>query len=93
MWFLATDKLVRSDDLADYLRFVQKLLYPAPGDDTRIRKLRTFLEHDHARAHVTCFWRGGFGETAPQIPLTFKSVIAAPPSDIETDFATINSAT
>src|SRR6266849_9028206 len=28
IWFLATDKLVPSDDLRDHLRFLQKLLYP-----------------------------------------------------------------
>jgi hypothetical protein len=36
MWFLATDKLVDSDDLADHLRFVQEFLYPAPSDKGRI---------------------------------------------------------
>src|SRR5216683_8335840 len=28
IWFLATDKLVPSDDLGDHLRFVHDLLYP-----------------------------------------------------------------
>src|SRR5438067_608011 len=32
IWFLATDKLVASDDLADHLRFVEKLLCPKPAD-------------------------------------------------------------
>src|SRR5437870_807374 len=40
IWFLATDALVDSDDLSDHLTFVQELLYPAPGDDSRIAKLR-----------------------------------------------------
>src|SRR6266478_263237 len=30
IWFLATDKLVASDDLEDHLAFLQKLLYPQP---------------------------------------------------------------
>src|SRR5712691_3892297 len=57
IWFLATDKLVDSDDLADHLRFVQELLCPAPGGDSRIAKLRDILERTHSRAHITCFWR------------------------------------
>jgi hypothetical protein len=87
MWFLATDKLVPSDDLADHLGFVQKLLYPAPGDDRRVTKLRAILQHDRARAHVTCFWRGDHGEAAPRIPPQFKSAIEPLAADIETDFA------
>ena len=45
MWFLATDKLVPSDDLQDHLAFVQQLLLsPTPGDTSRIAKLRAVLE-------------------------------------------------
>ena len=32
IWFLATDKLVPSNDLADHLHFVQGLLYSAADD-------------------------------------------------------------
>lgn len=87
IWFLATDKLVPSDDLEDHLGFVQRLLYPAPGDNSRITKLRAVLEHDHACAHITCFWHGDPGETAPQIPARFESVIETLDADLETDFA------
>jgi hypothetical protein len=45
------------------------------------------LEHDHLRAHITCFWRGGPGETAPRIPPRFRSAIEPLGADIETDFA------
>src|SRR5205823_10234660 len=54
IWFLATDKLVASDDLADHLRFVETLLYPKPGDDGRISKLRDVMERSHSRAQITC---------------------------------------
>ena len=87
IWFLATDKLVPGNDLDDHLAFVQKLLYPARGNDSRMTKLRAILEHDQVRAHVTCFWRGDPGETAPPIPSRFKSAIAPLAADIETDFA------
>ena len=91
IWFLATDKLVDSDDLEDHLRFLQKLLYPAPTDKTRITKLRHILDRTHSDAHLTCFWRGDPGETAPQIPSEFKSAVKPLTADIETDFATPNS--
>ncbi len=87
MWFLATDKLVRSDDLQDHLAFVQKLLSPRPNDTSRIAKLRDILKRTHSGAHVTCFWRGEPGEPAPRIPGRFKSAIEPLAADIETDFA------
>ena len=87
IWFLVTDKLVPSDNLQDHLAFVQKLLSPTPGDTSRISKLRAVLNRTHSLAHVTCFWHGDPGETAPQIPGRFKSAIEPLAADIETDFA------
>jgi hypothetical protein len=89
MWFLATDKLVDSDDLADHLRLVETLLYPAPRDDSRIAAIRDILARTHSRAHVTCFWRGQLGECAPQLPGRFKSAILPLTADIEIDFGDI----
>src|SRR5436190_10306588 len=31
IWFLATDKLVHSDEFQDHLAFVQRLLFPEPS--------------------------------------------------------------
>ena len=84
MWFLATDKLVDSDDLANHLHFVRDLLYPDVGDT--VSKLGKVLQRTHSRAHVTCFWRGDPGEPVPQIPTEFKSAIKPLAADIETDF-------
>ena len=86
MWFLATDKLVTSDDLRDHLAFVERLLYPAPSYTCRVGKLRAILERTHSRAQITCFWRGEPDERAPQIPERFKSAVALLSADIETDF-------
>jgi hypothetical protein len=86
IWFLATDKLVHSDNLADHLAFVHGLLYPEPSDVSRITRLGDILGHTHARAHITCFWHGNPGETAPQIPDRFKSAIEPLAADVETDF-------
>ena len=86
MWFLATDKLVPSDDLEDHLAFVERLVCPEPGDDSRITELHDLLQHTQSRAHITCFWRGDPSEAAPQIPEQFKSSVAPLDADIETDF-------
>ena len=86
IWFLATDKLVPSDDLGDHLRFLQKLFYPKPNDGSRIAKLRDILGRTHSRAHITCFSHGNSGEPAPQIPLWFKLAIVPLAADIEMDF-------
>ena len=43
IWFLATDKLVHSDDLRDHLAFVQRLLYPELGNKRRIATLQEIL--------------------------------------------------
>jgi hypothetical protein len=87
VWFLATDEIVVSDNLADHLDFLQKLLYPRPGDDSRITTLRAILAQDRGRAHITCFWRGDRGETTPEIPVRFKTAIEPLGADIETDFS------
>jgi hypothetical protein len=87
IWFLATDKLIDRADLRDHLKFLHKLLYPEPSDKGRITKLRDVLERAHSHAHITCFWRGDVGETAPQIPAQFKSAIKPLAADFETDFA------
>lgn len=87
IWFLATDKLVLSDDLRDHLRFVKELLYPTPDDDRRIVLLRDILSRRQSHAHLTCFWRGDPGEPAPKIPARFKSALEPLAADIETDFA------
>jgi Domain of unknown function (DUF4279) len=89
IWFLATDRLVPRDDLKEHLDFVHKLLNPRPGDMSRIAKLRAVLERTHSGAHVTCFWRGDPGETAPQIPGRFNSAVEPLATDIETDFAAV----
>ncbi len=87
MWFLATDKLVPSDDLQDHLVFLERLLYPAPDDSSRSVELRAILERTHSHAHITCFWRGATGEPSPPILESLKSAVEPLSADIETDFA------
>jgi uncharacterized protein DUF4279 len=87
LWFLATDKLVDSDDLRDHLEFVHTLLYPKSGDKRRITKLHDALERARSHARITCFWHGEPGEPVPQIPAQFKSAVKPLAADIESDFA------
>jgi hypothetical protein len=68
MWFLPPTNSCPATTCKTHLAFVQKVLSPTPGDTSRVAKLRAVLERTHSRAHVTCFWRGDPGETAPRIP-------------------------
>lgn len=90
VWFLSTDALMQSDDLTDHLRLLACLLSPL-DDGQRAERLRSILRRAHARAHVTCFWHGGPGESAPQIPDWFESAVRPLAADIETDFAVAKS--
>jgi len=87
IWFLATDNLVPSDNLGDHLAFLRDLLYPEPTDAGRITKLRDILRRAHSHVHITCFWRGDTGETAPRIPGWFAAASKRLAADIEIDFA------
>src|SRR5947199_8635141 len=51
MWFLATDKIAESDDLADHLRFLQDLLYRERGDTFRFSKHIHLFQCSNSRAH------------------------------------------
>ena len=88
IWYLATDKLVESADLADHLRFIEKLLRPGPHDNMRLMQLRDVLTHSGADAHFSVFWRGPQGSTAPAIPGEFALLAHELSADIETDFET-----
>jgi hypothetical protein len=57
IWFLLADKHVPSDDLGDHLEFVRTLLYPQPGDNSRIGALRDVLKHAHSHARITLLAR------------------------------------
>lgn len=87
MWFLATDRLVPSDDLNDHFVFMEQLLCPEAEGDSRIRRLREILERTHSYAHITCFWRGERGESVPAVPVNLRSAIKPLNADIETDFS------
>ena len=87
IWFLSTDKRVPSDDFGDHLEFMRTLLYPKPGDNSRIAALCSVLKRAHSRARLTCFWRGDADEAEPRIPAEFRSAIEKLGADIETDFA------
>ncbi|HEY2539503.1 MAG TPA: DUF4279 domain-containing protein [Stellaceae bacterium] len=90
IWFLATDRLVPSDHLDEHFAFVEQLLYPEAGEDSRVKKLREILARTHSHAHITCFWRGESGEPVPEVAVSLKSAIKPLNADIETDFSISN---
>jgi Domain of unknown function (DUF4279) len=85
IWYFDTRGL-ESHDLADHLRVIEQLLYPAPTENRRVMKLRDVLTRSHGRAHVSCFWHGSPGDKPPMIPPQFERVAREIDADIETDF-------
>lgn len=88
IWYLSTDTLVDSPNLADHLRFLKRLLYPAPGDNFRLMKIRDVLGRTGARARISVFWRGPTGARPPSIPGDFVKFAHEIGADIEPDFET-----
>lgn len=86
IWYLTTDKFVESANLADHLVFIGLLLYPGPGDNRRLMKIRDVLGRSGADAHVSVFWRGAPGQEPPAIPGQFARLVSEIGADIETDF-------
>jgi len=85
IWYFDTRDLA-SRDLADHLRCIVKLLYPEPGNADRVNKLRNVMGREHVTAHVSCFWFGKRGASAPIIPEEVRAALACLPAEIETDF-------
>jgi len=87
IWYFDT-RGMQSQDLADHLRAIVKLLYPEPSNTDRVTRLREVMAREHAAAHVSCFWYGTHGADPPPVPEDIRAALALLPADIETDFAT-----
>lgn len=88
LWYLTTDKLIESTDLADHLAFLERILQPYPDDNLRLMKLRDVLGLAHGDAHISVFWRGPEGMVPPSIPGSFSILAHILSADIEPDFDT-----
>ena len=89
VWYLATDHLVTSNDLAEHLRFLANLLHPESENARgRLGRLRDLIGAERLEAHVTCFWHGPSGAREPGIPPEIAALFQWLPADLEKDFAT-----
>ena len=78
-----------SQDLLAHLHQILSLLYPAPGDFSRVERLRELLDREHARAEVSCFWYGKPGTDPPIIPKEWRDRLRQiNAKNIETEFHT-----
>ena len=70
-----------------HLHRILSLLYPAPGDFSRVERLRELLDREHARAEVSCFWYGKPGTDPPIIPKEWRDRLRQiNAKNIETEF-------
>jgi len=70
VWYFSTRRNIASNDLADHLDAVVRLILPFADADRRLRELRGIMEREHLQAHVTCFWRGPPDAPKPSIPVS-----------------------
>lgn len=86
VWYLTTDRLTDSRDLADHLAILQQLLRPAPDDNRRLMQLRDIIGRTGARASFSIFWYGRAGDAPPAIPGEIACLASELGADIETDY-------
>ena len=87
VWYFSTRRKIASNDLADHLDPVVRLILPFADAARRLRELHEIMERENLEAHVTCLWRGPPGAPEPTIPLGITSSLSRLPADIEVDFA------
>ncbi|MGH9352690.1 MAG: DUF4279 domain-containing protein [Terriglobia bacterium] len=83
VWFLSTDKVVRSHVLDDHLRYVFRLAFFPGGDPLRVSSFRDLLKKQGLRAHLTIFAHGG---SKPSLHPSLEAMLKTIPADVQIDF-------
>jgi Domain of unknown function (DUF4279) len=87
VWYFSTRRKIPSNDLADHLGVLERLIAPFGDQDQRRKKLSDIMRRENLQAHVTCFWRGPPETEKPSIPSVAIAALSRLPADIEPDFA------
>ena len=87
IWYFSTRRKIQSNDLADHLNALERLISPFGDQDSRLRELHDIMARRNLQAHVTFFWRGPPGVQHPSIPSISTATLRRLPADIEPDFA------
>jgi len=85
VWFLSTRRKIPSEDLADHLNVLERLIAPFGDQDTRLKALRDIMERMNLQARVTFFWRGPPGAECPGISPVATATFRRLPAKIEPD--------
>jgi hypothetical protein len=85
VWFLSTRRKIPSEDLADHLNALERLIAPFGDQDTRLKALRDIMERMNLQARVTFFWRGPPGTECPGISPVATATFGRLPAKIEPD--------
>jgi hypothetical protein len=84
VWYFSTKRKILSDDLAEHLSALERLVAPFGDGGERLRELRKIMTERNLQAHVTFFWRGPQGKHPSFSPATIDSLERLP-ADIEAD--------
>jgi hypothetical protein len=87
VWYFSTKHKIHSNDLADHISALERLVSPAANQDRRLKKLREVMGRRNLQAHATLFWHGPPGARRPAIPPSATETLRRLPADIESDFA------
>jgi hypothetical protein len=87
VWYFSTRGKIPSEDLADHLNVLERLVAPFGDQDSRLKELRDMMERRNLQAHVTFFWRGPPGTQYPSVPSAATTALRRLRADIEPDFA------
>lgn len=87
VWYFSTKHKIQSNDLADHVDVLNRLVSPVTGRDGRLIELRGVMERRKLQAHATLFWHCPQGARHPQISPNSIEALRRLPADIESDFA------
>jgi hypothetical protein len=86
IWYLATDKMLASNNLDEHLGLLANILL---DDDFKpFLQLKDILKRKGWTAHASCFWYGRAGAKKPVIPEVVPEMLKVLPADLELDFDT-----
>jgi hypothetical protein len=90
IWYFSTRRKIRSDNLADHLNALERLISPFGDQGNRLKELRDIMERRNLQAHVTFFWRGPPNVQRPSVPSIATATLRRLPADIEPDIETVD---
>jgi hypothetical protein len=86
VWYFSTKHKIHSNDFADHINALERLVFPVADQDGRLKELHDIMERRNLEAHATLFWHGPPGARHPVIPPRATEALRRLPADIQSDF-------